>query len=164
MLNIHDKESIYNRLKKINFSCTRCSNCCRHEPGAVFLTKSDVKAISSHLQMDTLTFLKKCCRPVERSGSMIASLLEKVNYDCLFWNNGCIIYEDRPMQCRTYPYWPMIVESNLVLESEKGRCPGIGRESSFTLDERYEMLVTEMNADYFELDSTSIREIWKSDS
>jgi Fe-S-cluster containining protein len=39
------------------------------------------------------------------------SLVERANHDCIFWENGCTVYEDRPEQCRTFPFWPEFIES-----------------------------------------------------
>ena len=58
----------------------------------------------------------------------MVSLKEKDNYDCIFLTkNGCSIYEGRPSQCRTYPFWESIVESRVNWESEGKSCPGIGK-------------------------------------
>ena len=58
----------------------------------------------------------------------MVSLKEKDNYDCIFLTkNGCSIYEGRPSQCRTYPFWESIVESRANWESEGKSCPGIGK-------------------------------------
>ena len=93
-----DKSSdkIVENLKNIDFSCQRCSNCCRKEPGAVFLTENDVHKLAKNLNMAIENFLKECCRSLEKDGKFVAVLKEKSNYDCIFWNDGCIVYEDRP--------------------------------------------------------------------
>ncbi len=54
------------------------------------------------------------------------SLREKSNYDCIFWENGgCRVYEHRPLQCRSYPFWSAIVSSRKNWEEQKLSCPGI---------------------------------------
>jgi Fe-S-cluster containining protein len=56
------------------------------------------------------------------------SLKEKENYDCIFLTeNGCSVYEGRPRQCRTYPFWSSVVESKSSWEREGMSCPGIGK-------------------------------------
>jgi Fe-S-cluster containining protein len=50
------------------------------------------------------------------------------SYDCVFWGEGgCGVYEDRPIQCSTYPFWPSIMESEAAWRDEARWCPGIGR-------------------------------------
>ena len=46
---------------------------------------------------------------------------------CVFLtqDNRCRIYAVRPLQCRTYPFWPEVVESRAVWRGEARRCEGI---------------------------------------
>lgn len=39
---------------------------------------------------------------------------------CIFLNsaNQCSIYEARPLQCRTYPYWPRVIKSRASWDEE----------------------------------------------
>jgi Fe-S-cluster containining protein len=39
----------------------------------------------------------------------------------------CSIYEVRPTQCRTYPFWPAIVRAPQTWAKEGEQCPGIGK-------------------------------------
>ncbi len=147
-----DKSSdkIVENLKNIDFSCQRCSNCCRKEPGAVFLTENDVHKLAKNLNMAIENFLKECCRSLEKDGKFVAVLKEKSNYDCIFWNDGCIVYEDRPLQCRTYPFWPFLVEDKKMVELEKKRCKGIGIKGNLSIEEKLDYYQKEQNAIYYE--------------
>lgn len=90
----------------ISFSCTQCSYCCRHEPGFVFLYEKDLPNISKKLNLDDESFIKKYCRWVDlNDGYEYLSLVETKNYDCIFWNGACSIYEARPLQCKAFPFW-----------------------------------------------------------
>jgi Fe-S-cluster containining protein len=142
---------IKRRINGYTFDCTRCSDCCRKDPGAVFLTTDDVDLIIEHLDMSLTQFLLECCRPVYRDGGSVVALLEKVNYDCIFWNEQCIIYEARPLQCRTYPYWPSVVESDAAWKAEAKRCPGINRPDSLSLEEKFAKYTREKNAVYMKM-------------
>jgi Fe-S-cluster containining protein len=46
----------------------------------------------------------------------------------VFWDDrqGCQVYEDRPLQCRTYPFWRANVHSAENWQAEARACPGIG--------------------------------------
>ena len=64
-----------------------------------------------------------------RMSSRGRTLREKSNGDCVFYDReaGCTIYDVRPRQCRTWPFW----ESNLVSPEAWQEtcevCPGSGR-------------------------------------
>ena len=54
--------------------------------------------------------------------------------DCVFLQplaaspgKGCSIYEVRPAQCRTWPFWPSNVSSIEAWAAAAKRCPGINR-------------------------------------
>jgi len=111
----------------LRFSCRRCSLCCTSGPGFVFLTGNDLKRLAAHFRMGGEAFIKEYCRPVNWFGSSgVLSLKEKSNYDCIFWNAGCTVYEARPVQCRTYPFWKKFLESEKAWESMTAECPGAG--------------------------------------
>jgi Fe-S-cluster containining protein len=56
-------------------------------------------------------------------------LRDKADGDCVFFDEerGCTVYEDRPSQCRTYPFWRSVLHDPESWEVEAGRCEGIGR-------------------------------------
>jgi Fe-S-cluster containining protein len=110
------------------FSCTRCSACCRFAPGYVFLSKTDVDILVSFLNMDYNEFIETYCRWINGYGGKARlSLKEKANYDCIFWKEGCTVYEGRPRQCRTFPFWPDILRSAKSWGNAARSCPGIGK-------------------------------------
>jgi Fe-S-cluster containining protein len=110
----------------LRFSCKRCSSCCRHESGFVYLSANDLSALAHKHQMDYTAFIQTWCRwiPFERGAERL-SLKEKSNNDCVFWNAGCTVYGARPLQCRTFPFWDNIVCSPQAWETAGRGCPGI---------------------------------------
>ena len=150
-MNMSNDESVKSFLKNADFKCQKCSACCRYEPGAVFLTEDDVNKICNYLSIDTDSFLKKYCRGIFKGGKLVVSLLEKDNYDCIFWDNGCTIYDARPLQCVTYPFWPSLVESerNWIIESK--RCIGINKKGEMNLSLKYKYYKLEKNAEIMEM-------------
>jgi len=123
-------------LNDFEFNCLKCSNCCRIDPGAVFLSEDDFNRIIKFLNIDEKSFLTDYCRPVYKGIQLVISLKEKSNYDCILWDNGCTIYEVRPLQCRTYPFWTSIIESVTDLKNEMRRCKGIGRKGNINIKEK----------------------------
>jgi Fe-S-cluster containining protein len=110
----------------LRFSCICCSDCCRLEPGMVFLRKKDVERLVYQLKMGYVDFIETFCRWVPSGcGREQLSLKEKSNYDCIFWKEGCTVYEARPLQCSTYPFWPSILASEKTWNSTI--CPGMGK-------------------------------------
>ena len=78
--------------------------------------------------MSTQDFIKKYCRIIDVVGIKRISLKEKENFDCILWDNGgCTLYEHRPLQCQSYPFWPAHLDSQDSWDSEKQHCPGIGK-------------------------------------
>jgi len=110
------------------FSCLGCGRCCGGEPGYVWLDTNEIFAIANFLEMDVGDFLRSLARRV--SGRI--SLRELENGDCIFLADGrCRIYPVRPLQCRTYPFWPSVLESLCSWRLEGQRCPGIGQGSFY---------------------------------
>jgi Fe-S-cluster containining protein len=108
------------------FSCRRCSSCCRHESGYVYLSEQDLSRLATAFKMEYTAFIQTWCRwiPFE-VGSERLALKEKSNFDCIFWNNQCTVYEERPLQCRTFPFWDVVVCSSAAWETAGSGCPGI---------------------------------------
>lgn len=126
----------------LSFECQRCSKCCRHEPGVVFLQKGEGARIASFLNMKTEEFYQLYCRILYSGEGQRVVLKEKYNYDCIFWkeSGGCEIYPVRPTQCATYPFWPHILDSPQNWEEESKRCPGIGQGKSVSVEEIHNRL------------------------
>ncbi|MCL2706075.1 MAG: YkgJ family cysteine cluster protein [Spirochaetaceae bacterium] len=128
------KEGLY-------FQCARCSKCCRHDPGYVFLSKNDLIALSSLLKINKEEFLKKYCKIVNLGILRRISLIEKKNNDCIFWDNGgCTIYDQRPLQCKTYPFWSSVLNSPEDWEVLGRNCPGVNTGKHYTRKEIEEKL------------------------
>lgn len=116
------------------FSCTGCGRCCRDEPGAVWFTASELAAMASYLGLgdDEFEFIY-VCRKYGRQ-----SLREKPNYDCIFLDRDpdrCRIYEVRPSQCRTFPFWPDVLKSKLSWDRYSLTCPGMNTGEFHNYDE-----------------------------
>ena len=110
----------------LNFSCKRCSACCRYDAGFVFLSENDLDKLTAEIKMDREGFLKTYCRWVTNmQGTESLSLKEKANNDCILWDSICTVYKARPLQCRTFPFWKAVVDSQQSWEIAASGCPGI---------------------------------------
>jgi len=111
----------------LKFSCKRCSNCCRLSPGYVFISYNDLKNLAIATSLKEKEFINQYCRVVNIGAFERVSLIEKKNYDCIFWENGkgCIVYEHRPLQCRSFPFWNSNMDSYETWNTLSEYCPGI---------------------------------------
>jgi Fe-S-cluster containining protein len=90
------------------------------------LTDDDIAALAGKLGLPEQDFLMKYCKTVCLGGRFRVSLLERPNGDCLFIEDeGCSVYEARPEQCRTFPYWEKLMNSDEELVRAQEYCPGI---------------------------------------
>ena len=117
----------------LRFACRPgCAHCCRGEPGVVYVTRSERRRMAEHLGLEEDEFRRRHCR---RVGLNRWSLRERVDGDCVFLDphsGRCGVYQVRPSQCRSYPFWPSILADQGSWEGEKLNCPGIGRGRLFT--------------------------------
>lgn len=120
----------------LRFECQRCSFCCGHSPGFVYLSYADLDNLCSHFKMSRREFIEKYCRWVNYYGGVeVLSLLEKKNWDCILWENGCSAYDARPVQCRTYPFWSWMVENKAMWDDCAKDCPGMNKGRLWTRGE-----------------------------
>ena len=127
----------------IRFECTRCGQCCTGAPGAIVAASDEELAtIARDRKMDVEAFRQAYVRRTD--GGL--SLKEKENGDCVFWDQtGCSIYEVRPTQCRTYPFWFKNLRSSGAWAAARRACAGIGRGRLYEKDEILGLLHQDMN-------------------
>jgi Fe-S-cluster containining protein len=114
--------------KGLCFSCAQCGNCCSGAPGYVWVTPDEQRAIARALGFQDGQLPR---RYVRRVGFRI-SLTERPDGDCVFLRRngekaGCMIYEVRPLQCRTWPFWRLNLKSPDHWCAAGTTCPGINQ-------------------------------------
>lgn len=120
----------------LNFSCARCSFCCGHSPGFVYLSHKDLGNLCNFFNMKPVDFVQKYCRWVDYyEGKTVLALLEQKNYDCILWNKGCTAYEGRPVQCRTWPFWSWMIKSKEMWDECAKECPGMNKGRLWSFEE-----------------------------
>ncbi len=120
----------------LSFECQRCSSCCRHDPGYVFLSEKDINRLTCFLKLKKEDFINKYCKTVSVGTFKRISIIEKSNNDCWFWDdNGCKVYEARPLQCRSYPFWFSCLADLNTWNGEEEHCPGINKGKVHTRKE-----------------------------
>jgi Fe-S-cluster containining protein len=118
----------------LRFTCTRCGDCCTGFTGTVEVSDAEISALATRLELAEDEFRRRYTR---RMSAGFVSLREKPNNDCVFWaeGHGCLVYEDRPTQCRTWPFWRSNVESVASWDDAAKHCPGMGKGRLYAIDE-----------------------------
>jgi Fe-S-cluster containining protein len=108
----------------LRFECTQCGKCCGGGPGTIRVSDDEINALAGRLDLSNEEFRHRYTHRL-RNGDI--SLVEKENYDCIFFDRkrGCTVYDDRPKQCRTWPFWSSVVFSRETWEDEATECPGM---------------------------------------
>lgn len=109
----------------LQFTCSQCGDCCTGAPGAVWVTEDELSAIAAELG-----------KPVGEvrllHTKLIAgrwSLRDYPNGDCVFLDpqtRRCQVYHSRPIQCRTWPFWPSNISTPASWKRTCEICPGSG--------------------------------------
>ena len=106
-------------------ACNACQGqCCTGESGSIFATKQEFEAIALHLDVSMETLKEKYLIKVSKRYSL-SEIRYNESYDCIFYDrksHGCKIYEVRPTQCRTFPFWDYFQNNPQELKNE---CPGV---------------------------------------
>ncbi|MDP7036176.1 MAG: YkgJ family cysteine cluster protein [Planctomycetota bacterium] len=109
----------------------RCGQCCTGTSGYVFVNRAEIARMAAEVGIDQDLFGKKYLRQVGN----YYSLIEKSNGDCIFYGEkGCSIYESRPRQCKSYPFWKKSLKSRRAWKQVCEECPGSGVGRSPILD------------------------------
>jgi Fe-S-cluster containining protein len=110
----------------LRFECTGCGQCCTGDPGYVWVTNGEIAALAQSMAMAVTDFEAAFLRTVGKR----KSLVELPNGDCIFLDTQtrrCRLYQARPGQCRTWPFWESNVRSARAWEEICRVCPGSGR-------------------------------------
>lgn len=117
----------------LRFSCTQCGNCCTGPPGAVWFNQAEGRAMARHFGLEESAFLSTYARRIDGHWSLNETKTEQ-GLDCVFLDRKtipgkavCSIYAVRPVQCRTWPFWPENLKTKRHWQTIKRAtpCPGM---------------------------------------
>jgi uncharacterized protein len=117
----------------LRFECTQCGDCCTGAPGFVWVNQEEIDALAAKVGLSVDEFEKKYVRKVTGR----RSLVEYPNGDCVFFDTekrNCSVYEARPRQCRTWPWWNSNLESEEAWRETCQVCPGSGKGKLYSLE------------------------------
>ena len=106
-------------------ACATCEGrCCTGESGYIWITPKEMQDVADLLDMEFEEFTKRFVKKVGYKYSLIEKQREN-SYECVFFDSQkkqCSIYEARPKQCRTFPFWDSFKED---IDEVVKECPGI---------------------------------------
>ncbi len=118
----------------LRFDCTQCGACCCGDPGYVWVDEEEIKAMADSMELPVMQFESKFIRQVGTQ----KSLREYPDGDCILLapeNRTCLVYEARPIQCRTWPFWDSTIETKKDWKETCEECPGAGTGTLHSLEE-----------------------------
>ncbi len=120
----------------LRFECQRgCSNCC-DQHGFVYLTESDLKRAAKFVGMSARAFEGKY---VYRTAHSLRFRKPRDRQCPFLEGHACSIHPAKPTQCRTFPFWPELVEDRAAWKRTAQFCPGIGKGPLIQIGEAMEM-------------------------
>jgi hypothetical protein len=108
----------------LRFACQPgCTRCCDQE-GFVYLTEADLKRAAKFTGMTAKAFET---RFVYRTRHQMRFRKPPAKQCPFLDEGGCSIHPAKPTQCRTFPFWPELVERRAAWKRAGRDCPGIGK-------------------------------------
>lgn len=110
----------------LKFECTACGKCCVNhgEFSYVYSTREEREALAAHFGLSREAFEARYCEAVPGGVSF-----KSAGDACIFLaGRRCSVYELRPAQCRTFPFWPeLLVDEDTWRRDVASFCPGVGQ-------------------------------------
>jgi uncharacterized protein len=108
-------------------ACQACEGkCCIGESGYIWVSQEEINRIAEKLLLTKEHFINNYLLKI-RYRFTIKEIAYEGGYGCIFFDRAkkiCTIYDVRPSQCRTFPFWEYFKENIDEVVSE---CPGIIR-------------------------------------
>ena len=115
----------------LQFSCTRCGNCCvtHGEAAYIYLSSTDVDRLALHFGLSREQFLDQHCARDEDY-----TWLDAPQPACPYLDGErrCSVYEARPTQCRTWPFWKENLDELRWKGDLRAVCPGLDKGRRYT--------------------------------
>jgi Fe-S-cluster containining protein len=106
-------------------ACEECGGgCCIGASGYIWVTPTEITALSENLNLKRDEFITQYLSKIGYRYSL-KELDFNSGFRCVFFDidkKQCSVYENRPLQCRTFPFWDHFKNNIREVEEE---CPGI---------------------------------------
>eukprot|EP00199_Chlamydomonas_sp_CCMP681_P006158 CAMPEP_0119103192 /NCGR_PEP_ID=MMETSP1180-20130426/1697_1 /TAXON_ID=3052 ORGANISM="Chlamydomonas cf sp, Strain CCMP681" /NCGR_SAMPLE_ID=MMETSP1180 /ASSEMBLY_ACC=CAM_ASM_000741 /LENGTH=211 /DNA_ID=CAMNT_0007087637 /DNA_START=12 /DNA_END=647 /DNA_ORIENTATION=+ len=118
-----------------SFMCTECGKCCSGK-GEVWINDEEAQALSSGLGFISVeAFRKECCKPYDKHEGWWLLKNRPGTETCIFLDGKlCSVHNTRPSQCRTYPWWPELMEKTSWDQEKAQICEGFDHPDAPPLD------------------------------
>lgn len=125
--------------KGVHFECVQeCTECCEI-PGLVFVHESEIERIAGHRNVTPEKFRNTSLKPYWGDVYYLDYPEEE---PCMFLgDDGCAIYDVRPVQCASFPFWPENLSDHKIWKGLKKFCPGIDKGKLYSPEEILEILL-----------------------
>ncbi len=118
-------------------ACKKCGGkCCRGKQGYIWISVEELEKIAAAIKIDVSQFLKQYVRQVQGRLSLQERVINGEHFCCFFnpIDALCTIYQNRPEQCRSYPFWDKSGKDAQKLLDE---CPGVSSKKDWKLVEPF---------------------------
>ena len=119
----------------LQFGCKACGHCCSGGPGYVWVTQEEIDSLAAQMGLAPLMFEQVFVWTV---APRKRSLKEYPSGDCVLLSDQtrrCRVYVERPIQCRTWPFWSQNLFSPNTWAATAATCPGCNSGKLYTLEE-----------------------------
>lgn len=120
----------------LRFSCQRCGRCCCGDPGIVYFNPAEFDRLVEHLNKTRGLTREVIVRDYMRPH--LDSYTARDDFPdghCIFFDNGCTVYEVRPSQCRDFPFWRCNLASKADWDETAQMCPGMNQGKLWSAEE-----------------------------
>ena len=117
----------------LRFRCTQCGDCCTGAEGYVWVNQAEIDAMAARLGMTPEAFEAKDVYKV----GVRRSLKEGRGGDGVLLDpvtRKCTTYDERPRQCRTWPFWDSNLRSPEAWAEAAEACPGCNKGNLVPLE------------------------------
>ncbi len=127
---------MYYRLASLKFECTGCGKCCFGDADSyIQVSDREAERIRKRMDVSPAWFRRRYLIQLEDGLGQGIRIDPDGRCALLGKDMRCRVYAQRPLQCRTYPFWPELVDNRSSWQREARRCEGIGRGATVPLTE-----------------------------
>ena len=132
----------------LRFECTQCGKCCwtRGQYSHVYLTKQDLASLAAAVGLSVAETRRRYTFRDENGWTE----LDFREGRCVMLDaktNLCTVYESRPTQCRTFPFWPEMIRRGKWTAEARRICEGVGNGRVVPKEEAAARLADQKKAD-----------------
>ena len=100
----------------------------------MYLRPQDAQLLANHHGMEVSDWLERDCSQTIDGRYILKS--DQYTDICIYLDEEkkCTVYEVRPAQCKSFPFWAENVRSDRSWKLTVNSCPGLDSEEAFIID------------------------------